>query len=439
MRDIKSTAIINANVFDGKNVIGKKNIIFTNGVITSISSELPENVDEVINGTGCTLLPGLIDAHVHTSEDSLRDAILFGVTTELEMQGGMTKKGRELQIKDKRNIADVRSSGMALTAPGGHPAELIPKEEGIPSFILKKMEKMTEQEKKDFIAAFEQRKSEEGDMLDVTTIEGAVQFVRQQMENGADYFKIMIEEGTVMNAPGLPMIKPEVLKAAVDEAHKLGKIAIAHVLTAEAAKTAVEVGVDGLAHLFIDRPSWTHELIKSIADKGIFVTPCLVLNSSIIGNSACHVAHDERVENKLNDDWKMTMCSCFNTFPSGNMEDNFNNVKDLHEAGVDILVGTDVSVPMAHLGGLAHGVSVHHEMQLLVEAGLSPTEALMSATSVIAKRFSLTDRGLISEGLRADLVLVKGNPTENISDTLSIVTVWKEGIEINLDGNSKII
>ena len=421
--------IVNADIFDGIEYLGRKNVTFQNGIITNVSDEVPTDA-EIIDGEGCTLIPGLIDAHVHTSEDSLRDAIQFGVTTELEMQGGMTKKGRELQLKDKSNIADVRSSGMALTAPGGHPDELIPKEEGIPGFILKKMEKMTEQEKKEFLATFEEREKEDGTNIDVTTKEGAIEFVHQQIKNGADYFKIMIEEGTVMNAPGLPMLKPEVLKAAVDEAHKLGKIAIAHVLTAEAAKTAVEVGVNGLAHLFIDRPSWTPDLIKSIADKGIFVVPCLVLNSSIIGNSACQLAHDERVDYKLSDEWKNTLCSCFHTFPSGKMEDNFSNVKDLHDAGVDILVGTDVSVPMPHLGGLAHGVSVHHEMQLLVEAGLTPIEALRAATSVTAKRFSLDDRGRIAIGLRADLVLVKGNPTKNISDTLSIVEIWKESEKV---------
>ncbi len=426
----KKTAIINTNVFNGNEILGLKNVVFQNGIIISISNEVPTDA-EIINGESCTLMPGLIDAHVHTSEDSLREALKFGITTELEMQGSMTKKGREIQIKNWSNVADVRSSGMALTAPGGHPDELIPKEDGIPSFILKKMEKMTEQEKKDFIASFEERDKGEDTLLDVTTVDGAVKFVQQQMGNGADYFKIMIEEGTVMNAPGLPMIKPEVLKAAVDEAHRLGKIAIAHVLTAEAAQTAIEVGVDGLAHLFIDRPDWTPDLIKSIAVRGIFVTPCLVLNSSIIGKSACHVANDERVQPKLNEDWKMTMCSCFNTFPKGKMEDNFSNVKDLHNAGVDILVGTDVSVPMAHLGGLAHGVSVHHEMQLLVEAGLTPIDALKGATSVIAKRFSLADRGRIAEGLRADLVLVKGDPTKNISDTLSIVGIWKEGFSCN--------
>jgi imidazolonepropionase-like amidohydrolase len=427
MTNIKTKAIINANVFDGKNVIGKKNVVFAEGVIISVSDELPQDIDQVIDGTSCTLMPGLIDAHVHTSVEFLKDALKFGITTELEMMGGFTSKGRDTQLKGITNAADVRSAGMGLTAPGGHPDELIPKGDGIPEFVLKEMEKMSEEEKAVFIAAHQAQRDEEEQGPDVTSLEGAIAFVHRQVDNGADYFKIMIEEGTVMNAPGLPVIETHILKAAVDEAHKLGKIAIAHVLTAEAAKTAVEIGVDGLAHLFIDRPDWTPELIASIASKGIFVTPCLVLNSSIIGNSACHVAHDERVENKLNEDWKMTMCSCFNTFPQGNMEDNFNNVKDLRDAGVDILAGTDVSVPMAHLGGLAHGVSVHHEMQLLVEAGLSPVEALRAATSVISRRFNLSDRGLIAEGFRADLLLVKGDPTVNISDSLSIAGIWKEG------------
>lgn len=304
----KLTAIVNADVFDGNEMIGKRNVIFQKGKIIDISGNIPTGA-QIINGTGCTLMPGLIDSHVHTSEDSLRDAILFGVTTELEMQGSMTKKGRELQLKNKHDISDVRSAGMALTAPGGHPDELIPKEEGIPSFILKKMAKMSQQEKEDFIKSFEEREKEDGTKIDVTTVEGAVEFVIHQVESGADYFKIMIEEGTVMNAPGLPMLKPEVLKAAVNKAHQLGKIAIAHVLTAEAAKTAVEVGVDGLAHLFIDRPAWTSDLIKLIANKGIFVSPCLVLNSSIIGNSACSLAHDYRVKDKLSQDWKNTLCS----------------------------------------------------------------------------------------------------------------------------------
>lgn len=424
----KKTAIVNAVVFDGINIIGLKTVIFKSGKIISVGVEDFSGA-EIIDATGCTLLPGFIDAHVHTSIDGLREALQFGVTTELEMAGSFGKKGREMQIKDNLDIADVRSACMALTPPGGHPDELMPKEEGIPNFILKKMEKMNEQEKADFFALFENKKAGEKSNLDVTTIEGAKAFVRNQVENGADYFKVMIEEGTVLNAPGLPMLSSEVIEAAIIEAHQLNKIAVAHVLTAETSKVAIEAGIDGLAHLFIDRPEWTDELIKMIAKSGAFVTPCLVLNSSILGNTACHVANDERVNFKINKEWKSTMCSCFNTFPKGNLDDSFKNVKDLHDAGVDILVGTDVSFPIPHLGGLAHGVSVHHELQLLVQAGLSPVEALRAATSVPAKRFELGDRGYIIEGNRADFILVKGDPTKNISDTLSITGVWKEGIQ----------
>ena len=423
----KKTAITNATVFDGIRNRGILTVVFAKGRIISIGQEIPPDAD-VIDGTGATLLPGLIDAHTHTSVDSLRCALKFGVTTELEMMGGFTKSGRECQLRGINDIADVRSAGMGLTAPGGHPDELIPKGNGIPDFVLKEMASMDEEEKAAFLAAHEAQHADELNQLDVTTATGAKQFVNRQIENGADYVKIMIEEGTVMNAPGLPVISETVMQVAVDEAHTHGKLVIAHILTAAAASTALAIGVDGLAHLFIDRPDWTPELVRSIADSGAFVTPCLVLNSSIIGNSACGLAHDDRVKSKLDEQWISTLCSCFHTFPEGKMEDNFHNVSDLHRAGVDILVGTDVSVPVPYLGGLAHGVSVHHELQLLVKAGLTPGEALMAATSVPARRFGLSDRGQLKVGKRADMLLVKGNPICDISDTLSILHVWKEGI-----------
>src|SRR5690554_5360566 len=182
-------AIVNANVFDGNDMLGKKNVVFQNGKIVSLSTELPANA-EIIDGKDCTLLPGLIDAHVHTSVEFLREALKFGITTELEMMGGFTKKGRESQLKDIRDIADVRSAGMGLTAPGGHPDELIPKGDGIPDFVLKEMEKMSEEQKEAFIAAHEAQRQEEESDMDVTTVEGAIDFVHKQVENGADYIKI---------------------------------------------------------------------------------------------------------------------------------------------------------------------------------------------------------------------------------------------------------
>jgi imidazolonepropionase-like amidohydrolase len=72
---------------------------------------------------------------------------------------------------------------------------------------------------------------------------------------------------------------------------------------------------------------------------------------------------------------------------------------------------------------------VHHELYLFVKkCGFSPAEALRAATYLNAKRFKFSDRGEIKVGLRADLVLIEGNPLENIDDTLNLRGVWKEGV-----------
>jgi len=418
------TAITNVRIFDGEQMIPHRHVVIKGESIISVGGELPANAT-IIDGENATLMPGLIDAHVHTSIGGLRDALQFGVTTELEMNGDFTKRGREIQLKNVNDIADVRSAGTAITAPGGHPDELLPDGDEIPEFVLKELAKLSEEDREAMLAAYAHDHEE---IPQVTTVEEAIKHVHTQLENGADYIKIMIEEGTVMGAPGLPVLHGEILKAAVTEAHKFDKLVIAHVLTALSSQEAIDYGVDGLGHLFIDRPHYTSELVKSIADSGAFVIPCLVLNSSIIGNPASELANDPRVHSKLSSDWIEILNSSFNTFPQGNMENSFKNVMDLHRAGVDILVGTDVApVPVPNLGGLAHGASVHHEMQLLVKAGFTPIEALQSATAKPARCFGLHDRGRIVEGARADLILVNGDPTTTISDTLSINSVWLNG------------
>ena len=241
----------------------------------------------------------------------------------------------------------------------------------------------------------------------------------------------MIEEGHVLGCPGLPLLSNETLVAAVDEAHRHNKLAIAHALAAAAGQQAIAAGVDGLAHVWIDRPD--SELVSAIATSGAFVTPCLALNSSIMGNTGASFAADPRVASKLGPEWLQTLSKgTFNTFPQGNFGAVLTTVGALHKAGVDILAGTDVSVPMPSFGGLAHGASLHHECQLLVQSGMTPIEALKSATSVPARRFGLVDRGRVREGARADLLLVDGDPTTNISDTLNIKAVWRRGARLEM-------
>jgi len=385
--------IINARIFDGNQLLDASTVVIEGTRIAAVGERSASG--DVIDAHGATLLPGLIDAHVHTSIDSLRLALRFGVTTELEMTGFWTPEERQ-DIAVRDDIADVRSAMLGLTAPGGHPTELDTGDDHGHVYPV------------------------------VANPQEAVATVAERVAQGADYIKVMIEEGSVLAAPGLPTLSDSTIRAAVDAAHEHGKLVFAHVLTLAATHQAITSGVDGLAHLFLDRPH-TPEIVAAIAASGAFVTPCLVLNSAVFGNTAADLAADGRVHPKLPAEWLRNLTGTINTYPEGNLDDVLATVAALHKAGVDILAGTDASLAVPALGGLAHGASLHHELRLLVEAGLTPTEALHAATALPARRFGLTDRGHITPGARADLLLVDGDPTTDITDTLNITTVWRRG------------
>jgi imidazolonepropionase-like amidohydrolase len=262
-----------------------------------------------------------------------------------------------------------------------------------------------------------------------TTPQEAVSYIPKLVAADSDYIKFMIDDGTVEGHPGLPMLDQATVAAGVAEAHRHGMLAVAHALTLDATRMAIEAVMDGLVHLFMDRPH-TDEIIELIARSGAFVVPCVVLDASMMGITGAALADDPRVSSRLNDAWTTTLRSSFNRYPQGELDDVLASVRALHDAGVDIITGTDASLAVPFLGGLAHGASVHHELQYLVRAGLTPLEALRAATSTTARRFGLDDRGRIAEGLRADLLLVDGDPTSTISDTLNTRAVWRRGTRL---------
>ncbi|MFF7363272.1 amidohydrolase family protein [Streptomyces sp. NPDC008125] len=407
---MRSTAIINARVFDGDRTLEASTVVLDATGILAVGGQAPAGA-EIVDARGGTLLPGLIDAHVHTNAESLALALRFGVTTELEMQGTNTADNRA-HITGDDALADVRSSGFGITPPGGHPSELFPEgfRPGPPPGAA--------------------RPAGPAPLMPFSsTPEQAVGFIPQLIERGSDYIKFMVDDGSVEGHPGLPMLDAATLNAGVAEAKRLGMLTVAHTLTIDATRMAIEAGIDGLVHLFMDGPH-TDEIITLIRDSGAFVVPCVVLDASMMGISGDELADDPRVASRLDEAWTKTLRSSFNHYPQGKITDVLGSVRALHEAGVDILAGTDVSMAMPFLGGLAHGASVHHELQYLVRAGLTPVQALRAATSTTARRFALTDRGRIAEGLRADLLLVDGDPTTTISDTLNTRAVWRRGTRL---------
>lgn len=400
------TAITHARIFDGERVIDNQVVVIDGAHIQAVGGGVPAGAT-VIDAPGATLMPGLIDAHVHTDLDGLRDALFFGVTTELEMNGRWSPKERK-KIAERNDIADLRSPGMGITPKGGHPTQYM-------------------SSSRNLLIRFFYR------YPFVSTPDEAAKFVAKQVAEGADYIKIFIEDGSCVGFPGLPVLDDETLLAAVKQAHRFDKMAIAHVTTVEEGRRAIAAGVDGLAHLFFDRQP-TPEFVTAIAASGAFVIPTLVTISSAVGNNASALAADERVKSRLDQKWIDALSRSMNVYPKGKLEDAFASVMALHQAGVDILAGSDVSEPIPSLGGLAHGASLHQELQLLVAAGLTPIEALQAATTTPARRFGLTDRGRITPGACADLLLVDGDPTTHISDTLSIRAVWHRGVQLTTQG-----
>jgi imidazolonepropionase-like amidohydrolase len=100
-----------------------------------------------------------------------------------------------------------------------------------------------------------------------------------------------------------------------------------------------------------------------------------------------------------------------------------------YRAGVPILAGTDANAAPGVPAVISHGDSLHHELELLVDAGLTKLDALRAATSLPARYFGLADRGVIEPGRRADLVLIDGDPLQDIKATRLIRLLWCGGVE----------
>jgi imidazolonepropionase-like amidohydrolase len=385
------TAIVNVRIFDGTRVIPRGTVVFQGNRIAAVGADvMPPKGATIVDGAGQTVLPGFIDSHTHAWGEALERALVFGVTTELDMFTDPTfaRQMREEQAKTGApGRADLLSAGYLATAPGGHGTEY-----GMPVPTL-------------------------------TRPEEAQAWVDARVAEGSDYIKIVLEDGSPYGRQ-IPTLDKATLTAVVQAAHKDRKLAVVHISTEEAAKEAIEAGADGLVHIFTDRapePGFAALLKKHKA----FVTPTLTVVESTTGAASGKALPDDpRLSPYLKDD---EITNLRRGFP-GQRKLDFQNalaaVRQLAKEGVPILAGTDSPNP-----GTTHGASIHRELELLVSAGLSPTEALAAATATPARIFGLKDRGRIAVGLRSDLVLVKGDPTANVLATRDVQRVWKLGQE----------
>jgi imidazolonepropionase-like amidohydrolase len=391
----QSLVIRNVRIFDGKKTIPQGDVWVENGKIRAVGANLKVPAGVPSRGaSGDTLLPGLIDAHTHTyTEGMLRAALVFGVTTELDMFTSVefTQKIKKDEAAGKdMDLASFYSTQTLVTALGGHGTEY-----GM-------------------------------NISTITAPADAQAFVDARIAEGSDYIKIIYDDGSAYGLD-FPTLSRQTLAAVIDAAYARGKLAVIHIGSQAGARDAVEANADGLMHIFEDTspaPAFAALVVKH----GAFVVPTLSVNESVSGAAAGAplVADSRLAPYILPDDVANLNCG----FPVMKKQPDFQNalaaVRQLNDAHVLLLAGTDAPNP-----GTARGASMHGELELLVKADLSPSQALAAGTANPAKAFHLNDRGTIAVGQRADLLLVKGDPITDITATRDIVAVWKGGIEVN--------
>jgi imidazolonepropionase-like amidohydrolase len=385
-------------VFDGERVIERRSVLVENGRISLVGGpdiQIPQGT-EVIDGRGRTLLPGLIDSHVHLTDSAaadLRQALLLGVTTVIDMFSGSTRFERikALRTADSAHLADVRTAGVGATAPGGHPSQM-----GGPPLPT---------------------------LADSTQ---AAAFVSQRVAEGSDFIKIIYDDLATLGM-SLPMLQKNTLIGVIAAAHAHSKLAVVHALAEAHARTAIEAGADGLVHLFTGA-TVSADFADVVASHGAFVIPTLgVVFASCGQPNGASIVGDSLLRPFIRPMWRPMMSRTVSR-PNGpkSCEGTRAAVRQLAGKHVPVLAGTDAPSP-----GQTYGASLHGELALLVGAGLSATQALTAATSAPARAFGLGDRGRIGPGLRADLVLVDGDPTKDLSATRRIVAIWKRGVRVD--------
>lgn len=319
-----SFTIVDARIFTGDAVIAHGHVVVQDGLITTVASGNPSETDAaaapIISAAGHTLLPGLIDAHVHchgTRVSGLERALRFGVTTVMDMHN---ERDSFMALKTiaarRKDLADFKCAGRAATIDGGWPAPVVLAKDSGPwgQALVAKWVKLA-------------------------TPDDARAFVTANIADGADYIKLMQEGGAAMGhtftTPSL-----ELQTAVVQAAHVAGKVAVAHALALDDTLLALRAGVDGMTHTFYDRAP-TAEVIDAYKQARAWCNPTLVTIGSLTGEGrrlAERFAHDPRVQHLIGEGERGAMCECMKmTVTSSKTEYAYETVRRLLSAGIDIV------------------------------------------------------------------------------------------------------
>lgn len=383
---------------------------------TGAQAAKPRRGERVLHFEGKTVIPGLISAHSHVGlvdgtttkpenynrqniERQLKQYERYGVTTvvSLGLNQDLVYQLRDEQRNGKMGGATLLTAGRGLGVPGGVPGLNVAKDQ----------------------------------VYRPKTPDEARSDVREMAAHHPDIIKIWVDD----NMGKSPKPNMAVEAAVIDEAHKHGLHVAAHIFYLSDAKKLVADGVDVLAHSIRDKPV-DDELIRLMKEHHTFYIPTLQLEEAffIYADKPDWIKAPFFLDALQPETRELLLSPGFaakvQSDPATVEHRQFlataeHNVKALFDSGVPIGFGTDSGAMLTRVPGFAE----HRELQLMVEAGLSPMEALRSATSRNAGMLGL-QTGTLAAGKQADLLVLDDDPLNEIADTQKIAAVIHNGVVV---------
>jgi imidazolonepropionase-like amidohydrolase len=374
----RRTVLRNARLLDGTGAPPHAlvDVVLEGGKIAHVGGPVPGGESEVVDLERRTLMPGLIDCHVHltfsgeaqeveraatvpvpdlawTAAANARETLEGGVTTvrDVGARAGVAIRLREAIAAGRVPGPRMRAAGSIICMTGGH-GWFIGREADGPDDVRRA--------------------------------------VREQLKAGADCIKFTATGGGMTPGvdPRASSFTDVELAAGVDEAHKAFRRAIAHAQGNAGIKTAVRAGIDSVEHgVYLD-----DEVIEEMRQRGTFLVATLVA-PAMIARHGTSAGIPEYVVTKA----------------AGVLEAHQESFRKAVRAGVRIAMGTDAGTPFNR-----HGANAQ-ELALMVEGGLSPADAIVAATRSAAELLDLVEvTGTVEPGKAADLLIVDGDPLADI-------------------------